>query len=108
MAMSRAYVAQEPTREAVEAMPGAVLLEFGAPWCPHCQAAQPAIAQALQGRSDITHLQIEDGQGQALGRSFHVQLWPTLIVLQHGQELARVVRPATAQAVQHILPLPGS
>ena len=73
-----------------------------------CQAAQPAIAQALQGRSDITHLQIEDGQGQALGRSFHVRLWPTLIVLQHGQELARVVRPATAQAVQHILPLPGS
>ena len=97
-----------PTRATVDALPGTALLEFGAPWCPHCQAAQPAIAQALQGRSDITHLQIVAGQGQALGRSFHVRLWPTLIVLQHGQELARVVRPATAQAVQHILPLPGS
>jgi thioredoxin 1 len=28
-----------------------------------------------------------------LGRSFTVKLWPTLIFLKDGQEVARVVRP---------------
>ena len=28
----------EPTRDEVDHMPGLVVLEFGADWCPHCQA----------------------------------------------------------------------
>src|SRR6476661_8127260 len=50
MAMSRAWVAQEPTRDAVDAMRGPVLLEFGTGWCPHCLAAEPLLDHALQQR----------------------------------------------------------
>ena len=40
----------EPEREAVDQMPGLVVLEFGASWCPHCQAAQPALKAELDRR----------------------------------------------------------
>ncbi|HEY0333779.1 MAG TPA: thioredoxin family protein [Stenotrophomonas sp.] len=74
-------------------MSGRVALEFGAPWCPHCQAAQPGLAQALSGRREVTHVKVEDGKGRRLGRAFAVKLWPTLVLLRDGLEVARVVRP---------------
>jgi thioredoxin 1 len=45
------------------------------------------------------HLKVEDGPGRALGRSYRVKLWPTLLVLRDGQEVARVVRPTAVQDV---------
>jgi thioredoxin 1 len=90
----------EPTREAVDALPELTLLEFGASWCPHCQAAKPAIKSALTNHSDVRHLKIEDGKGKRLGRSFAVKLWPTLILMRQGTELARVVRPTTSDEVE--------
>lgn len=87
------HLPQAPTRPALDALPGTALLEFGTPWCSHCQGAQPLIAAALAQHPHIAHLKVEDGQGQRLGRSFGVKLWPTLIVLHDGQESARVVRP---------------
>jgi thioredoxin 1 len=44
-------------------------------------------------------LKIEDGPGRPLGRSFKVKLWPTLIFLRDGVEVARVVRPSDAAAI---------
>lgn len=87
----------EPGREVVDAMPGAVLLEFGINECPHCVLAQPLIAAALKQHPHVQHLRIEDGKGRRLGRSFAVKLWPALIFMKNGQEVARVLR-ATSQA----------
>jgi thioredoxin 1 len=42
---------------------------------------------------------VEDGPGRPLGRSFKVKLWPTLIFLRDGAEVARVVRPTEVRAV---------
>ena len=89
-----------PGRTEVDAMPGLVLVEFGTAWCPHCQRAQPHIAEALAGAPVLRHLRIEDGPGRRLGRSFQVRLWPTLVLLSDGQEHARTVRPADAAAVR--------
>jgi hypothetical protein len=39
------------------------------------------------------------GDRRPLGRSFKVKLWPTLIFLRDGVEIARVVRPTEVQEV---------
>ena len=97
--MKTHYQAEAPQRADIDALPGAVLLEFGANWCGHCQAAQAPLAEAFAGHEQLTHYKVEDGPGRALGRSFRVKLWPTLIFLRDGQEVARLVRPLKADDI---------
>jgi thioredoxin 1 len=99
------YMENEPERSIVDAMAGATVLEFGAPWCPHCIGAQPLLAAALAARDDVRHLKIEDGPGRPLGRSYRVKLWPSVLVLRDGEELGRVVRPASQDEIQRVLSL---
>ena len=99
--MTTLYATEQPSRDEVDALPGLAVLEFGANWCGICKAAQPAIAQAMaQAPAGLTHMKVEDGSGRALGRSFGVKLWPTLVFLRDGKEIARVVRPASADDVR--------
>ena len=97
------YTATPLTSEEVAALPGRTLLEFGADFCGHCQGAQPIIASALAGVPPLRHFKIEDGKGRPLGRSFKVKLWPTLIVLDNGQETGRVTRPKDPQELRALL-----
>lgn len=99
MPYARTHEAVEPASDDVARWPGDVVLEFGTPWCGHCQAAQPAIETALASRGDLRHVKVEDGKGRPLGRQFRVKLWPTLVRLRDGEEIARVVRPTSAEEV---------
>jgi thioredoxin 1 len=101
--VNTAYAATEPKREEVDSLPGATLLEFGSPWCGYCRAAQPLIASALAEHAGVRHIKIADASGRRLGRSFAVKVWPTLIFLLDGEEVARVVRPRNAQALSEAL-----
>lgn len=103
MAYTNTPTQPEPTAEAVQAMKGRVLLEFGTDWCPHCLGAQDAIRTVLTAHDAIQHIKIEDGPGRRLGRFFRVKLWPTLVLLQDGQEIARGVRPQGVAAVQAVV-----
>ena len=88
------YLGTEPKRAEFDSLPGPVVVEFGAPWCGICRGAQGVINAALAQRPDVPRFRVEDGPGRPLGRSFKVKLWPTLVFLNHGVEVARVVRPS--------------
>lgn len=91
--MTAGYEPERIDRETVDAMTGRTVLQFGTDWCGYCRAAEPSIEQELAKVSELTRILIEDGPGRRLGRSYRVKLWPTLIFLQDGVEVARVVRP---------------
>lgn len=103
MAYVPTYVEETLSREEVDALPGLIALEFGANWCGHCQAAQPAIMAAMGDCAVLRHIKVEDGPGRRLGRSFRVKLWPTLILMRDGREIGRVVRPTSTQEVSDLL-----
>ena len=103
MAYVATYTADSPSRAEIDALPGTVLLEFGANWCGHCQAAQPSIEAVLAANPGVRHLKVEDGPGRPLGRSYRVKLWPALIFLRGGQETARLVRPSGQAAIAEAL-----
>jgi thioredoxin 1 len=84
----------------VEAMAGLVLLDFGTDWCGHCIAARAPLEVWLDGHEGIDHLRVEDGPGRRLGRAYRVKLWPTLVLLRDGREVARVVRPRELHDLQ--------
>jgi len=51
----------------------------------------------------VAHIKVEDGPGRALGRSYRVKLWPTLVFLRDGQEVQRLVRPQQAREIEDAL-----
>jgi len=103
MSYTSAYATVEPDRAEVDAHAGVSMIEFGAPWCGHCIAAQPLLETVLARHPDVRHVKIEDGRGRPLGRSFRIKLWPTLVLLRDGDELARVVRPIQAEEIHQLL-----
>ncbi|MBK7647375.1 MAG: thioredoxin family protein [Betaproteobacteria bacterium] len=103
MAYIPTYSEEATDRAEVDALNGAVLIEFGANWCGHCQGAQPLIEAAQRAYPGLRALKIEDGSGRPLGRSFRVKLWPTLIFMKDGVELERLVRPGSEAEISAAL-----
>lgn len=97
---SSVYSAEQPDRLQVNAHKGPAVLEFGTQWCGHCQAAQPLLEPVFADFPQVSHTKVEDGAGRPLGRSFRVKLWPTLIFLQDGQEVSRLVRPTRISDIE--------
>ena len=103
MAMTEEYAASEPSRSEVDALAGATVVEFGSPWCGYCRRAQPLLAAAFTDHPGVRHIKIADASRRRLGRSFGVKLWPTLVFLKDGEEIARLVRPVDAEAIRAAL-----
>lgn len=95
--MHSGYLPETIDRTQADALPGLTVLQFGTDWCGYCRSAEPHITKALRGVEGLTRILVEDGKGRPLGRSYRVKLWPTLIFLVDGEEVARVVRPWRAK-----------
>ena len=101
--MNDVYATIEPARGEIDRLADPVVVEFGSPWCGHCRAAQPLLASALADHPGIRHIKIADGSGRPLGRSFGVKVWPTLVFLRQGKEIARLVRPVDLRQIRQAL-----
>jgi thioredoxin 1 len=100
MPFTSAYANLEPTRAEINAIPGPLVVEFGAPWCGHCTAVQPVLSDLLARFPHVQHIKIHDGKGQPLGRSFRVKLWPSLVFLRDGKVMLQLARPREGQIRQ--------
>ena len=101
--MTAAYAPEQPVRADIDSMTGPVVVDFGTNWCGFCRAAQPIVDEAFGSHPQVRHIKVEDGSGRKLGRSFGIKLWPTLVFMRDGQEIARLMRPGDPAAVEQAL-----
>lgn len=103
MSYTSQYTPETLSRDELDQTTGPMAVEFGTNWCGICQGAQADIKAAMDNYSDVPHVKVEDSKGRRLGRTFGVKLWPTLIVLKGGKEMARVVRPEDSSDIEDAL-----
>lgn len=92
----------------VERSPLPVLLDLWAPWCGPCRTIAPSIeqlAQELAGRVRFGKLNVDDHPTTAA--RFRVDGIPTLVILNGGREVERIVgaqpKAAIAQTLERVL-----
>ena len=81
-----------------------VLVDFWAPWCPHCRKINPAyeqIAEQYAGELEVVKLDMDEDD--ALWDDLQVELIPTVRLYVNGEAVSTVVVPESQAAIEEML-----
>jgi thioredoxin 1 len=85
-------------------VPGIVLVDFTATWCPPCRALSPivaGIAEEMTGRVAVGC--VDTDANPDLAAKFRIRGLPTLVVFRDGREVSRRTGLTTAEAIRTLL-----
>jgi thioredoxin 2 len=87
--------------EVAEASSVPVLVDLWAPWCGPCRMVSPALEQlAAEHAGELKLVKVDADRSPRLSQRFEVQAIPTLLLLRHGQVVARQVGAAPVPALR--------
>lgn len=80
-----------------------VLVDFFASWCGPCRMVSPIVDAIAEERSDIKVVKINVDDSPELASRFGVMSIPTLVVIEGGREVNRLMGARPKQAILEAL-----
>lgn len=89
-----------------------VLVDFWAEWCFPCIQIAPALKKVVQAHAGgllLAKLEVDEGENMKLAGRYKVRGFPTVMLVQHGEERGRFSGARSAHEIekfleQHLLP----
>ena len=78
-----------------------ILVDVGASYCPPCRKMQP-IVDELKAEKYVV-INVDGGEQKQICEQYHVAAFPTFIVFQNGEEIARKEGVATKEELKKLL-----
>lgn len=69
-----------------------ILVDFWAEWCAPCLVIAPVLEKVchdLQDRIGLAKLEVDQGENMKLAGHYRVRGFPTVMLVNHGEEVAR-------------------
>src|SRR5262245_15251487 len=82
--------------DAIVAMPGIVVLDCSAAWCPPCRTFAPIFAAAAEKRRDLTWGTVDTDDEPALAARLDIRMQPTIVFLRGGAVVHKQVGAISA------------
>ncbi|MBE5814609.1 MAG: thioredoxin [Clostridiales bacterium] len=102
--MSAMHITKDNFEQEVVRSDKPVLLDFWAPWCAPCRMVVPVVEEIALERSDIKVGKINIDEEPDLAQQFRIMSIPTLMVVENGEILHRVVGALSKEQILDMLP----
>ena len=70
---------------------GVFVVKFWATWCQPCKLFEPTLKKLEDEFNDLTFLSIDVDQVPSLAQEYKIRTVPTILIIQDGSEINRVV-----------------
>jgi thioredoxin 2 len=78
-----------------------LIVDFWAPWCGPCRMVAPELERVAQGAAGhYLVVKVNTDELQDIGQEFRIRSIPTLAIVFHGRELARVAGARSAAEIR--------
>ena len=101
--MAAMNITSEKLREMIE-NGKTFLVDFWAPWCPHCRKINPAYEQIAEQYAGVLEVvKVDMDEDDKLWSELQVELIPTLRLYVDGKPVASTVAPESKAAIDEFL-----
>ena len=83
-----------------------ILVDLWADWCSPCLVIAPILEKVSHEFGDkigIAKVEVDDGENMKLAGHYKVRGFPTIILFQHGEEVARFSGAKPLQFIRHFI-----
>jgi putative thioredoxin len=83
-----------------------VLVDLWADWCPPCIAIAPVLKKVVaeyDTEISLAKIEVDEGENMKIAGKYQVRGFPTILLIQNGEEKARFSGAQTASFIENFI-----